>query len=243
MPPRLSQLDTGVYVITNTVNGKVYVGSAAFSLRARLRDHKSLLRRGVHGNKHLQSAWNKYGWSAFQFDVVERCLPERCIKREQCWIDDKGSASNKKGYNINPTAGSSLWRPNSEATRAKLSKAMKGREITWTDKLSDALKGRVISEETRAKISASLTGRRKDPAAVEKGAAKIRGRKYTEEHRTAIGNGRRGILHSEESKVKISAGNMGNKNHLGKPHTEESKRKMSLAHKAAYLKKKEQKYG
>ena len=59
-------------------------------------------------------------------------------------------------------------------------------------------KGAYQSPEKRAKISASLTGR-KNPATAEK----LRGRKHTEQHRLNSINGRKGYEHSMETKEKL----------------------------------------
>jgi len=47
-----------IYVITNIVNDKQYVGQAV-NKDKRWRDHKIMLNAGKHQNKHLQSAYNK----------------------------------------------------------------------------------------------------------------------------------------------------------------------------------------
>jgi len=76
------------------------------------------------------------------------------------------------------------------------------------------------SEETRAKISEALKGR-KGKKISEENKAKLsaanKGNKY-----------RKGRKHSEETRAKMSAANKGRK---GKKHSEESKRKMSEAFK------------
>lgn len=51
---------SGVYEIRNTLNNKRYIGSS-INIYRRWRDHKRMLNLSVHPNKHLQSAWNKYG--------------------------------------------------------------------------------------------------------------------------------------------------------------------------------------
>jgi group I intron endonuclease len=63
----------GIYKITNTTNGKYYLGSSN-SIKTRYGTHFSKLRRDDHPNKHLQASFNKYGEGAFIFEVVEDCL-------------------------------------------------------------------------------------------------------------------------------------------------------------------------
>lgn len=113
-------LQTGVYAIVNTVNGKQYRGSAAVSFTRRWLVHRSTLNRGKHCNKHLQSAWNLYGASKFRFLVLERTSPEDCVAREQVWIDSaKGEGVIL--YNLSPTAGSvaGMKRPRSVKKRIR----------------------------------------------------------------------------------------------------------------------------
>lgn len=60
---------SGVYTITNTVSGRVYVGKS-LNIPVRFRAHKRKLSRGNHENVWLQRAWLKYGESAFVFEIV-----------------------------------------------------------------------------------------------------------------------------------------------------------------------------
>lgn len=99
---------SGVYLICCCSSSKVYVGSSTRSVYRRLRGHKKDLQVKSHKNKHLQSAWNKYGESAFTFELLEECPAEECLKLEQFWIDAFRSANRKYGYNVCPTAGNSL---------------------------------------------------------------------------------------------------------------------------------------
>lgn len=50
---------SGVYKITNTINGNFYIGSS-IRIRERWYEHKYLLNKGTHHSKHLQNSWNKY---------------------------------------------------------------------------------------------------------------------------------------------------------------------------------------
>jgi group I intron endonuclease len=77
----------GVYKITNTVDGKVYIGSTTTNADYRWSTHRSALRTGKHYNRHLQNAWNKYGESAFTFEVVEEGVTKEEIRnKERSWI-------------------------------------------------------------------------------------------------------------------------------------------------------------
>jgi group I intron endonuclease len=185
---------SGVYIITNTVNGKVYIGSAAESIDRRLYAHRYMLDAGTHPNIHLQRSWDKHGEEAFTFAPKERCRPEDCIKREQHWLDNLECC--KKGFNICPTAGSRLGTMFSEESKRKISVAHKGRKASpeARAKMSATRKGKRHTEQSRekmkenswargpkaeeiaAKISAGLKSRPHNPERVAKMAATKRGK-------------------------------------------------------------------
>lgn len=117
----------GVYAIWCVPTGRMYVGSAK-NIRARWRAHTTALLRGK-GNVKLQRAWNKYGGSAFTFEILE-AVPDASmlIEREQAHIDALRAAS--FGLNCRPRAASNMglkMGPPSTETRAKISRAHKGK--------------------------------------------------------------------------------------------------------------------
>lgn len=93
---------TGIYCIRNKVNGKVYIGSSRNCYHRVRGQHFDKLQRGIHNNPHLQSAWKKYGKSAFESFCIEICDEENLQSREQYWIGVTGCLNNTDGYNINP---------------------------------------------------------------------------------------------------------------------------------------------
>lgn len=96
---------SGVYQIRGNTNGKIYIGSAV-NMPARWAEHRRGLRRGVHRNKHLQHAWNKYGEENFEFTVLEYVRPAFLLRAEQEWIDKSQCTDREIGFNIYPIAGS-----------------------------------------------------------------------------------------------------------------------------------------
>ncbi len=93
---------SGVYEIRNKVNGKRYIGSSV-NLNRRLKNHCNTLKRSVHKNKHLQSAWKKYGRDNFEIKVLLYCSAKKATFYEQRCID-----AYKPEYNKCPTASSML---------------------------------------------------------------------------------------------------------------------------------------
>lgn len=155
----------GVYGIRNKVNGKMYVGSAARSIKTRVGLHRAALVRGDHDNSHLQRAWNKYGPDAFEFGTLELCTAEVCISREQYWIDFFRTADGNCGYNLCPTAGSMLGFNFGENHGAKVSAgtktAMARPEVRERLKVASRKRWEApgVREEWRKKMTAVMSSR------------------------------------------------------------------------------------
>lgn len=209
MPTDTNQ--TGVYAITNTVNGKVYVGSASRSFKKRKEEHERSLIRGLHHSILLQRAWDKYGASKFEFVVLVRCDPTECIQHEQQMIDRYQSANPKHGYNISPTAGSNRGFKMSEATKRQMSIDRKGRKATpeTKRKLSESLTGRSVSQETRDKIRRSNIGKVISAETREKLRAANIGKPLTEDRRKTFVKSRLGAKNTPEHNAKSAAGRRG----------------------------------
>lgn len=90
---------SGIYKITNKINGKFYIGSA-FNFKTRFLRHKRELIKNKHKNAKFQASVNKYGINNFKFEILITCPKEYCIKLEQWFIDNL-----KPELNLSPTAG------------------------------------------------------------------------------------------------------------------------------------------
>lgn len=178
---KVKVMAAGIYQIKNTVNGKLYIGSAV-DIAARWGRHRFDLRKGSHHSKKLQRAWNKYGEKSFVFEVIHSCERWCLLFFEQVFMNAESVVIN--GYNVEPTAGSSLGRRHSEATKKKISDNNKGKKYVrsaeycaklsalkkgkkrapfskeWLEKLSASAKGRPKSDEWKAKARARMTPER-----------------------------------------------------------------------------------
>lgn len=89
---------TGIYKITNTVNGKCYIGQST-NLGKRIKKHIDTLLNGSNRNEHLQNAYNKYGAGCFTIEIIEECDENSLDEREIFWIDFYKSYDKDNGYN------------------------------------------------------------------------------------------------------------------------------------------------
>lgn len=156
-------MNSGVYRIVNTINHKVYIGSAV-NLRRRELRHWNELSLGKHHNKHLQRAWVKYGCEAFVFEVIATIPVGELADVESKLL--KENVGKPHCYNIatdatTPCLGltkekSYCWgRKASIATKLKQSLARKGRSLPNPHKanVSKGLKGVPKSEAHKQKLS------------------------------------------------------------------------------------------
>lgn len=151
--------ESGIYIIRNVVNGRVYVGSAE-NFTARWNKHLRELKSGKHFNSKLQRAWNKYGSECFTFEPIVYCPKDQLFFHEQLAIHAFSAVTS--GYNIAKVAGSSMaGREHSTKAKQAISKAGKGvkKSPESVAKRAKALQGRSLSLAQRKQIAATLSGR------------------------------------------------------------------------------------
>lgn len=195
---------SGVYIIINTINGKVYVGSS-IDVEKRFGEHKSGLRNKSHKNIYLQNAWNKYGEDAFEFKALEYIEESLLLEREQFWMDKYQSYNRRVGYNIAPIAGRNIGikrRPVSQETRLKISLTSRGRKLS--DEAKNKMRGKAIgrlhSEETKEKLRRMNTGNKHSDETKRKmrdSHKRLNGSQFTEERRKNISESLLGEKHPQ----------------------------------------------
>lgn len=90
---------SGIYCITNNINGKQYIGLSK-DCHKRWQDHYSksyTSEREDDVKKALYRAMRKYGRENFSFRILEECPEEKLKEREIYWI--KKLDTYNKGYN------------------------------------------------------------------------------------------------------------------------------------------------
>lgn len=218
----------GIYRIVNTVSNTTYIGSSV-NVRSRLAIHAAQLKNGVHGNRHLQRSWNKYGELAFQFESLISCERAILVSREQQFIDAYFD-HDLPLFNVLPSFKSQLgFRYNHNAeSRAKMSRSHKGvplspshnansiagrtgskRSLETRERMRLAQLGKRLSDETKAKIREIRTGSKASDEAKRNMSASKFGHPTSLETRNKIARALTGRKHSAETLERLRLAKVG----------------------------------
>lgn len=141
----------GIYSITNTINGKIYIGYTN-NLYTRKSLHFSQLIKNKHANFYLQASYNKYGKENFKFEIIEECEEKFLCSLENYWCNLLNSHNRNFGYNIKPT-GDKISMSVSLETKLKMSKTKKGKIPKNINLFKQSTLGRKRPFEETSKIS------------------------------------------------------------------------------------------
>lgn len=87
-----------IYIITNKINDKVYIGKTDRTIDLRWKEHQTASRENSKKHYKLYAAMNKYGIENFFIGKIEECTTEMANEREKYWIERFDSYN--KGYNM-----------------------------------------------------------------------------------------------------------------------------------------------
>lgn len=189
-----------VYLRTNLVNGKQYVGQTK-NFKRRENNWRDYYTK--YGNKQITSDREKYGLENFKVEILAEVET-----REEAWdLEQKFTLEyNTKypnGYNMSNGGKSPTGTIRTEEDKMNMSKAQIGK---------------TIPDEIRKKISEGHKGKKPWNT----------GKHLSEEHRKKISEGNKGKITSDETRKKLSEANKGHKmpesvkkklleTHIGKP--------------------------
>ena len=206
-----------VYITTNLINGKQYVGS----------HFTDNLNDGYTGSgKAITSAIKKYGKENFKREILEECNTiEEARKLEEPYII-KFNTCSPNGYNILKTGGLGIvgktWGNHTNKTKIHLRKKLKEiyKDESLRKRISDSVTGsnngfynKKHTESTKKKISEKNKGKKRTKEHIQK-IIEANSKPKSEEHKRKISNSKKGI----------KPWNTGKKL---KPRSEETKRKIS----------------
>lgn len=175
----------GIYRITNTINGKCYIGQS-IDIHKRFIHHTSESR---HQRQHMaiSKAIQKYWKDAFCFEILVKCTIDELNDKERYFVEKYNSVA-PNGYNMR-SGGDIRGCYVSEEAKRNMSKARTGmklspsavenirkasigrkqpRESVERTRLANI--GRIVSNETRLKMSISAKNK---PKATEQTRLKL----------------------------------------------------------------------
>lgn len=129
-----------IYKITNTKNGKAYIGCTCRSLRSRMSGHWSAARRGK--DTLIAQAIREFEPDSFEVEVIGRAGSSEEMYLMETEAIKSQNTCYPNGYNSSPWSG--IWAPrNVDRIRESISQAHKGKTLSeeHKQKLSDACKG------------------------------------------------------------------------------------------------------
>lgn len=230
-----------IYVITNTDNGKKYVGQTCRGVAQRWMQHKSAAKSGI--DNYFYRAIRKHGEGAFSLEVVEEIETiGQSNEAERKWIAQLDSIDSNNGYN--GTHGGDGSMP-TDLTCQKISETRKElfQDPDFKARMAEANTGKRHTEEGKANIAKALEGNQyrkgipHDEATKKKVSESLK-KAYAEgRHAPSLGLKKGTILGpmSDEEKVKRS---LGMKKYV---RTSEHEAKRLAAVRAAAAKKKAEK--
>lgn len=212
------------YLVVNKINGKKYVGITSQKLTARWSGHVRS-HRWSRKTSAIGMAIEKYGQDAFE--VAEICRMQTMedaheIERKLV-VQHNSYANDGHGYNLTRGGeGAVGWKMSLEAVESMRQKmtgkkqspetiekrASYHRGAKRSAEFCEKMRRRTVTDETRQKISESITTYyKKNPPSrekLEKMWSASRGRVRPQEERDRISMSHKGIPHSDERKKNIS---------------------------------------
>ena len=180
-----------IYMITNTVNGKAYIGKAMHDAKKnRIQKHFS-----GNGSQLVKQAVDKYGKDVFVIEILHDGIIPELLDSYEIEAIAKYNTVAPNGYNLTTGGSGTSGRKHSLETRRKMSEAAMGRKAPNL--------GKKHSAETRRKMSEAAKGRK----------APNLGIKHNAETRRKISKAHKGRKLSAEHRRKLSEARMGEKNH------------------------------
>lgn len=215
-----------VYRITNTINGKSYIGFTSGSLLSRWRSHCYVARKG--GGFYFHHAIRKYGIVNFKPEILEEGWDPKIGKdiREPYWISVLCPE-----YNMTAGGEGILGRTHSTETRERMSRSNLGkkRSAETCEKIRQSSKGKNLGKkhslETRMKIGKKSLGRKHSIEARLKMSKLSRGRTHSHETRMKISRIVKGRIMSIETREKMRQSQLGR---TASPETREKMRQAQL---------------
>lgn len=150
-----------IYKITNTVNGKIYIGQTVRNVGERFNEHCR------HNNTLIDRAINKYGKDKFIVEVIASAKSQEELNElEIKYICEYKSMDKAIGYNLCEGGNNTQGYKHRKESKRKMSKSKQGKYTAQDNpfygkhhseeqrkKWSEQRKGRTLDEEWKDKIA------------------------------------------------------------------------------------------
>jgi group I intron endonuclease len=191
-----------VYMITNLVNNKIYIGQTVdFERRKRRHINDSFNENRI--KYPINKAIKKHGVDNFKFEIIEITDTYEDVKvAEIYWIAYYGSKNRKVGYNLTDGGDGTIGHTMSDEMKKKMSDLFTGRPMPEKTRLAviKANTGKKFTDEHKDKIGEAQKGNKNHRF----------GKKNSEEQKKAVSIAQSGRMVSDITKQKLSETNMKN---------------------------------
>ena len=167
----------GIYKITSP-SGKIYIGQS-IDIKRRFRYYNNLK---CKQQPKLYNSFLKYGVDAHKFEIIELCI-QKYLNNMERYYQEKYNTVNS-GLNLLYVKSDHFSGGHSEESKKKI---------------SETLKGRPISENTRAALLLSNKTRVLSAESIERFRKASTGKKFTQESKDKMSKARLGKKHSQET--------------------------------------------
>jgi group I intron endonuclease len=117
-----------VYLVTNNINGKYYIGKTVGSLNKRWVSHCAEAKRSSDKSSHFHTAIRKYGPDSFDIQALSTGnTNEELLNLERVWIILLQSTNRDYGYNLTAGGEGILGYRHSEKVKLEWSRKAKER--------------------------------------------------------------------------------------------------------------------
>jgi group I intron endonuclease len=200
--------DTGIYKLTNVKNDKIYIGQSKH-IKRRLSEHRRCESKedAVGGQSVIRRAIKKYGFKNFTFETLIYCDEGEYMDYMETKLIDLHECLVPNGYNVRDGGN-------------KIHMSEEGKK-----RISEKAKKRIITEEHKNKVSEGLKKFYKEIGRNEEWTKNLsisqKGKTKSDKHKEKLSQFRKEYIKNNPDSVK---------NFLGKKHSDETKKIMSVKH-------------
>jgi group I intron endonuclease len=188
-------MNSGIYIITNKLNGKQYVGQSKRMTKRFWRHKDAAKTQNPREAFYLHKAIAKHGVENFAFQILLYADGIEYLNLMEQRIIAGYNTMSPFGYNLD--SGGGVCKQLSETTKQKIATKLKGRPCPT--------RGRPMSAETREKISLAMRGRQQTQAHTENSVKARAGFKHSEETIAKFKAVDRAYASTPEHKAKLKA--------------------------------------